>query len=70
MKEPSKFDKAREHFRILRAPYKISESYKLYGDKSHLRKKRKGSVFWDEDAVEYVPRVEYCKFRPREEKED
>ena len=71
MKEPSKFEKGREQLRILSAPYKISESYKLYGDKS-LKKKseRKGSLFWDTDAPEYVPRFEYCKFRPREEKED
>lgn len=67
MKEPSKFDKAREQFKILGAPYKISESYKLYGGSPLRKRKRRGSVFWDTD-VQYVPRVEYCKFRPREEK--
>lgn len=71
MKKTSVLDKTRELFRILSSPYKISESYKLYGDKS-LKKKgeRKSSVFWDEDDPGYVPMVEYCKFRPREEKED
>ena len=70
MKEPSKFEKAREQLRILSAPYKISESYKLYGDKSLKKKSEiKGSVFWNTDVI-YVPRFEYCKFRPREEKED
>ena len=66
MKEPSKFEKAREQFKILSAPYKISESFKLYGDTDHLRKKRK----CPEEYAEYVPRVQYCKFRPREEKEN
>ena len=43
MKEPSKFDEAREQLRILSAPYKISESYKLYGDESIKKKsERKG----------------------------
>ena len=71
MKEPSKFEKAREQFRILSSPYVISESFKKYGDRSLEKKKeRKGSVFWDEDAPGYVPIVEYCKFRPLEEKED
>ena len=70
MKEPSEFEKAREQLRILSAPYKISESYKLYGDESLNKKsERKGSVFWDTDVI-YVPRFEYCKFRPREEKAD
>ena len=70
MKESSKFDEAREQLRILSAPYKISESYKLYGDESIKKKsERKGSVFWDTDVI-YVPRFEYCKFKPREEKED
>ena len=68
MKEPSEFEKAREQLRILSAPYKISEAYKMYGNSPPKRDKR-WSTFWD-TAVIYVPRFEYCKFRPREEKED
>lgn len=68
MKEPSEFEKAREQLRILSAPYKISEAYKMYGNSPPKRDKR-WSTFWDTDVI-YVPRFEYCKFRPREEKED
>ena len=64
MKELSKFDEAREQFRILSSPYVISETYKKYGNPLPKRDKR-WSTFWDTEAPGYVPRVEYCKFRPR-----
>ena len=65
MNKPSKLDEAREQFRIVSSsPYKENEFYEeLQRMPEHLRKEHmKESI--------YVPRVEYCKFRPREEKED
>lgn len=65
MKEPSKFDEAREQFRIVSSsPYKKNEFYEeLKKMPEHLRKKHMKELI-------HVPRSEYCKFRPREEKED
>ena len=65
MNNPSKLKEAREQFRIVSSsPYKENEFYEeLQRMPEHLRKEHmKESI--------YVPRVEYCKFRPREEKED
>lgn len=65
MNKPSKLNEAREQFRIVSSsPYKENEFYEeLQRMPEHLRKEHmKESI--------YVPRVEYCKFRPREEKED
>jgi len=65
LNKPSKLDEAREQFRIVSSsPYKENEFYEeLQRMPEHLRKEHmKESI--------YVPRVEYCKFRPREEKED
>lgn len=64
MKEPNKFNKAREQFRILSSPYVISKPYEIWGGGSD---KKEESSFWPV-STGYVPRVEYCKFRPREEK--
>lgn len=63
MKESSKFEKAREQFRIVSSSqYKKNEFYEeLQKMPEHLRKKRMKELI-------YVPRVEYCKFRSREEK--
>ena len=65
MNKPSKLDEAREQFRIVSSsPYKKNEFYEeLQKMPEHLRKKHMENLI-------YVPRVEYCKFRPREEKED
>ena len=65
MKEPSKFDEAREQFIIVSSsPYKKNEFYEeLQKMPEHLRKEHMKELI-------YVPRVEYCKFKPREEKED
>ena len=63
MKEQSKFDKAREQFEIINSPYKPNKLYEeLQKMPEHLRE-------WHMKRLIYVPRVEYCKFRPREEKE-
>lgn len=63
MKEPSKFDEAREQFRIVSSsPYKKNEFYEeLQKMPEHLRRERMKELI-------YVPRVEYCKFRLREDK--
>lgn len=64
MKEQSEFEKAREQLRILSAPYRISEAYKMYGN-SPLKRDKRWSTFWDTDVI-YVPRFEYCKFKERD----
>ena len=66
MKEQSKFEKAKETFRILSSPYKLNVAYEIWGE-LFPKEKRSGSTFWDTD-VDYIPRVEYCKFRERKPK--
>ncbi len=59
----SKFDEAKKQFDIINAPYKPNKSYSLYGKTKKTVKK--ASSFWD-TGVEYIPRVEYIKFKPRD----
>lgn len=59
----SKFGEAKRQFAVISAPYKQNESYSLYGKAK--KSVKKASSFWD-TGVEYVPRVEYVKFKPRD----
>lgn len=64
----SKYGEAKKQFTILSAPYKPNDAYLLYGETKKTEKK--ASSFWETGDDEYIPRVEYAKFRPRKTEEE